>query len=65
MKHMTLDEYRETYFTPRSQPSLVTLRRLCKSGRLPARKIGRNWYIDAGKLPRDKADELVDRILQT
>ena len=65
MKQMTLAEYRETYFTPRSRPSIRKLRYLCETGELPAHKLGRIWYIDADSLPEEQVNKLVERALQS
>lgn len=46
MKLMCLEEYRETRFTERSRPSLVTLKRWVTSNKVPGMKKGGRYYVD-------------------
>jgi len=63
MKLMNVDEYRETYYTKKSQPSKRTLIKLVKEGELPGRKLGKCYYIDIETASKLTGNVLVDRVL--
>lgn len=49
-------------------PSLRTVRRWCDNGDIPAKKIGKRWFIEANKELQQESppsvDELVNRVLK-
>lgn len=49
-------------------PSLRTARRWCEKGEIPAKKIGKCWFVDSTKEIQQSSnksvDELVNRVLQ-
>ncbi|MCX4025145.1 helix-turn-helix domain-containing protein [Endozoicomonas sp. SM1973] len=44
-------------------PSISTVNRLCREGKLPATKIGNTWYIEADIEKSMTGNELVDKVL--
>lgn len=61
MKLIPLETFRERYFgEPR--PAEITLRRWAKTGKIPARKVGGEWYVDEAMWLAD-GDHLVERVL--
>ena len=46
MKLMTIQEYRQAFFTEASMPPARTVRHQLAVGVLPGTKIGDTWYID-------------------
>lgn len=60
---LTLEEYVEHTYGPKSRPSMVTMRRRIKRDDFPfdVRKEGRNWYVDIDA-PRIKSS-IVRQIL--
>lgn len=57
-----LDEYHANRFEGEGL-SIITLRRLCRQGELPAQKIGRQWFIDLDLEERMTGNPLVDSVL--
>jgi hypothetical protein len=56
-------EFRERYFSDRSRPSARTVTNWCAQQKLPARKIGGEWYIDAEIFEAESDQGLVTKIL--
>lgn len=46
MKLMTLAEWADSMFTPKSKPHINTLHKLIMRGEIPARKLGNKWYVE-------------------
>ncbi len=66
MRLLELPAWAEKYFAPESRPSDFVARRWARQGRIPAKKIGKAWFVDehawlAANDP-DTAD-LVQRVL--
>jgi hypothetical protein len=49
MKLMTLKEWADTMFTPKSRPSRNTLYEWINNGDLPVRQIGLQYYVETGE----------------
>jgi len=49
MALMTIDEYRNTYFTQRSRPAPRTIRRWIEEQRIYGERRGRTYYVDPEK----------------
>lgn len=47
----TVDEWINQTFNPRSRPKRSTVWRWIREGRIPARKLGRRYYIEQGTEP--------------
>lgn len=63
---MELPVWAGKYFAPESRPSDFTMRRWAREERIPARRIGKTWFIDehawlAGDDP--ETADLVQRVL--
>lgn len=41
-----------------------TLQSWCENGHLPARKLGKLWFVEVGALERSTGNELADQILK-
>jgi hypothetical protein len=63
MKLLSAHAWAEKYFAPESRPAEITVMRWLRSGKVPARKVGGNWYIDEHAWLAD-GDELVLRVLE-
>lgn len=63
MKLMSLSEWAEKRFTPASRPTNRTLTELCCNGDLPARKVGRKWFIDIEADSLTTGNDLADMVL--
>lgn len=66
MRLIELPAWAEKYFAPESRPSEFVMRRWAREKRIPARKVGKTWFVDehawlAGDDP-EMAD-LVQRVL--
>ena len=48
MKLMTVEEYRNTFYTEGSRPSKRKIIRMIKNGSLNGQRQGRNYYINVG-----------------
>ena len=61
MKLMTLKEWADTMFTPKSRPSRNTLYEWINSGDLPVRQIGRQYYVevdeDGSQTPNNRVEK--------
>ncbi len=64
MPLIDIDEYRDTYFSPRSRPPKNTVRLWIREGKLPAEKHGRKYYIDTDKIGPSTGNKLADRVLR-
>lgn len=62
MHLMTPQRWLETYFDQTSQPSIQQLHRWLRDGKIPGKKVGGTWFIDAHAWLAD-GDELVARVL--
>jgi len=60
---MRLEHFLDERFDPRSRPSMRTARSWCEHNQLPARKVGRNWFVDLEAFDAGSDDEIVNRIL--
>jgi hypothetical protein len=60
---LTLDDFREQYFAPKSRPCKQTIYNWVKSGAIPVRRIGRMIYVDMVRFESSTGSALVDRIL--
>ena len=64
-KLVTLNEWLAARF--KTPPPLRTARRWCENGEIPAKKIGKCWFVDASKELQQtnskSVDELVGRVL--
>lgn len=60
---MSVDEYRETFYTENSQPSKRTLIKFVKEGILPGKQLGRSYYIDVETASKLTGNALVDQVL--
>lgn len=66
MRLIELHAWSEKYFVPEGRPSGFVARRWAREGRIPARKIGKAWYVDEHAwLASDDPDtaDLVQRVL--
>ena len=64
MKLASLREYAETYYTPKSRPSMPRLRRMAERGDIPAVRQGSRWFVDIHQLDEADPDVLLRRILE-
>ena len=60
---VSLQEYRERYFSPESRPHMNTIRNWVRGGKLPIEKRGRRIYIQTDRLEKVTGNPLLDRIL--
>lgn len=60
-KLTTLEEFRDTWFSPESKPSLQIIRGWARNGKLPVVKFGKRYYVQTEKLPTGNA--MADKIL--
>jgi len=63
MKFITVDEYIGLRYTEKSPPSKRTILRLIRLGELPAKKIGRSYYVNIEAEAQKSGNPLVDRVL--
>lgn len=61
-KLMDLDQWRRARFAG-EPPGLSTVRRWCREGELPAKKIGGTWFVDLDAERRMTGNELADEFL--
>lgn len=50
---MTAKEYRETYFTKNSRPTLQTIKTWIRKGEIEGKKIGRQYYVVIDPVPQE------------
>lgn len=62
-KLMDLDQWRQARFAGRP-PSMTTVRRWCREGHVPAKKMGGTWFIDLDAERRQTGNPLADAILE-
>lgn len=63
MNLLTTDAWLERYFDPSSRPSVATLQRWLRDGKIPGKKVGGTWFIDEHEWLAD-GDDLVSRVLK-
>jgi len=63
MHLMTAEKWLDRYFDPSSRPSIATLQRWLRDGKIPAKKVGGTWFIDEHAWLAD-GDDLVARVLK-
>ena len=63
MKFITVEEYIGLRYTEKSPPSKRSIIRLIRLGELPAKKVGRIFYVDIEAETRKTGNPLVDRVL--
>lgn len=63
MHLMTTEKWLHRYFDPSSRPSIATLQRWLRDGKIPAKKVGGTWFIDEHAWLAD-GDDLVERVLK-
>jgi len=61
---MRIDTWRKTRFVPEDIPARTTVMRWIAKGEVPAKQIGRQWYIDVEEEQKSTGDELVDQVLR-
>lgn len=65
-KLVSLKDWLEARFE--KPPSLRTARRWCENNDIPAKKIGKSWFVDPSKemqqTGQKSVDDLVDRVLK-
>jgi len=62
MKLLRIEEFSQRYFDDTCRPALRTVRYWCEQGSLPARRIGKPWYVDVDLFEKTHEGELLDRI---
>ncbi len=65
MPLMSIQEYRETEFTEKSQPSFNTVKAWIRNGVVYGKKIGGKWYVDPTKDVLFTDNELVLKVLRS
>lgn len=63
MKLLTTDRWLDVYFDAHSRPSVATLQRWLRDGKIPGKKVGGTWFIDEHEWLAD-GDDLVERVLK-
>jgi hypothetical protein len=63
MKLLTTDRWLDVYFEADSRPSVATLQRWLRDGKIPGKKVGGTWFIDEHEWLAD-GDDLVGRVLK-
>lgn len=63
MKLLTADKWLNKYFDDTSRPSVATLQRWLRDGKIPGKKVGGTWCIDEHEWLAD-GDLLVERVLK-
>ena len=58
----TVDEWIETNFAEGSQPAKTTVWRWIREGKLPARRMGKRYYLTGDKTVPET--DLVDRVMK-
>jgi Excisionase-like protein len=63
-KYQPLQEWAQENFT--TPPTPATLRKWCKQGDIPAKPIGKKWFViigDSEHKPKSNVDKLVSKVL--
>jgi hypothetical protein len=60
---ISIPKYLERYDAD-SRPTIATVRRWIRDGKLKAERRGRSYYIDDSKLPPSTGNVLADRVLR-
>lgn len=63
MALVTVEQYIEKTFAPGSRPPKNTVWYWIRTGKLPARKHGRRYYIDEAQVKESTGNDIADRIL--
>lgn len=63
MNLLTTDQWLHRYFDVTSRPSVPTLQRWLRDGKIPGKKVGGTWFIDEHAWLSD-GDDLVERVLK-
>jgi len=63
MKLLTTDRWLDVYFEAASRPSVATLQRWLRDGKIPGKKVGGTWFVDEHEWLAD-GDDLVERVLK-
>jgi len=63
MNLLTTDQWLLRYFDASSRPSVATLQRWLRDGKIPGKKVGGTWFIDEHAWLAD-GDDLVERVLK-
>ena len=64
MKLMSVKEYCETRYTPKSRPSEKRVVKLIREGVLPGLKQGKLYYVDIDEEQAYRGHELVNKVLK-
>ena len=60
---MSIEEYIEQRYTPKSRPAKKTIIRLIKQGELPGKKLGKFYYINVSAEAVKTGNPLIDKVL--
>lgn len=60
---MLVSEYRETYFTEGSRPSVNTIKRWIREGELPGKRMGSLYYVLIDQEVHATGSKLADAVL--
>jgi hypothetical protein len=63
MNLLTTEKWLNRYFDDTSRPSVSTLQRWLRDGKIPGKKVGGTWFIDEHEWLAD-GDDLVERVLK-
>lgn len=63
MKFVTVEEYIALRYTEVAPPSKRTILRLIHLGEIPAKKVGRSYYVNIEAEEHKTGNPLVDRVL--
>lgn len=64
MRLITVDQFRERFFAPGSQPDRRTVRSWIESGQIPGRIVGQRYYVDEEAWMAESEHALVDHVLR-
>ena len=62
-KLMTIAEWSAGRFTEASRPTRQVVAKWCNEGSVPAKRIGKKWFIIAHQESQETGDSLVDGVL--
>ena len=62
MRLMRIEEFSQRYFDETCRPALRKVLYWCEQGMLPARRIGKPWYVDIELFEKTHEGSLLDRI---